>query len=403
MCEYDYFGTGPRMDYLVARALNDSGLLHEMHTDVAVSGKTVARLSHVPGVRGLSGRAARRVVDGVDFEKVRSHPGLVVLSSMRRGRLAQEKATDRIDRLLVRMFRRVADMCLSPNVFGMQSSSLELFQGRATKVLEQFSPPLVSEAALLVEETQSFPGWLRSPRPLVLSSWAERMHHEWAAATVVWAPSQYVVDTCHSQGADPRKFRVLPYPVPQVPQRFRKMGWTARKGPLRVVFAGSLSLFKGVQYIFQALDGWPACRWIDLHFFGAPSLGPEGLRRLEQVGTVHGAVPYDRLLDEFSRADLLLFPSLSEGCALVTLQATATGLPVVATHESGAPSSAMFVQRRDVDGLRQALELVLEDPSILERLAAQSRAMAEKRTEARFRWDIADLARQQLAPAPVTL
>ena len=111
-----------------------------------------------------------------------------------------------------------------------------------------------------------------------------------------------------------------------------------------MVFAGTLMLQKGVQYIYEALHKRPDLP-VQMEFFGPVNLTPLGVRRLAEVGTVHGAVPRSRLLEEFRRADVLLFPSLSEGSALVTLEATALGLPVVATEETGAPASAMVIPR----------------------------------------------------------
>jgi glycosyltransferase involved in cell wall biosynthesis len=127
-----------------------------------------------------------------------------------------------------------------------------------------------------------------------------------------------------------------------------------------------------------------------MEFFGPVNLTPLGVRRLAQVGTIHGAVPRSQLLEEFRRADVLLFPSLSEGSALVTLEAAALGLPVVATEETGAPASAMVIPSRSPEAIIEAIEALADDPARLERLSAAGLAEASERSLAMYANNIAD-------------
>ena len=127
-----------------------------------------------------------------------------------------------------------------------------------------------------------------------------------------------------------------------------------------------------------------------MEFFGPINLAPEGLRRLTEVGTVHGPVPRSELLKEFRNADILLFPSLSEGSALVTLEATALGLPVVATEESGAPMSAMVIPSRSPEAIIAAIENFADEPAQLERLSAAGLDEAAKRTTTMYSNSIVD-------------
>ena len=116
-----------------------------------------------------------------------------------------------------------------------------------------------------------------------------------------------------------------------------------------------------------------------MEFFGPVNLMLLGLQCLSRVGTVHGAVPRSRLFEEFRRADVLLFPSGSEGNALVTLEAAALGLPVIATEESGALASAMTIPARSHGAIVEAIEALVEDPARLERLSAAGLAEAAER------------------------
>jgi glycosyltransferase involved in cell wall biosynthesis len=253
--------------------------------------------------------------------------------------------------------------------------------------MEQVSPPLRYERAVAAEELDRFSGW--APEGVTRSRpWDYRMEEEWRAADIILVPSSHLIDISKAYGADPLKFRVVPYPIagPQSPPAIR----TAERRPvLRVVFAGTLMLEKGVQYIYEALHSRPDLP-VQMEFFGPVNLAPPGSQRLARVGTVHGAVPRSRLFEEFRRADVLLFPSLSEGNALVTLEAAALGLPVVATKESGALASAMTIPARSPAAIIEAIEALVEDPARLERLSAAGLAEAADRNAAMYTANIID-------------
>jgi glycosyltransferase involved in cell wall biosynthesis len=386
---YDYLATGPRMGLQGAVALARADLLSTLHLDAWIPPQwNQAR------VRWLLGpRAHGRVINDVPRERIRAHPQLFVLARARRRRLLKGNDATSIERLLIRTFGRIASRCSSPAVFGMQSSSLELFAGRETRVMEQFSPPLLAERMIAHDELRMFPGWAHEgvTRP---TPWDQRMVQEWEEADIVWVPSPHLVGLCDQAGADASKFRVVRYPVQPPPSGVRWKGISDR--PLRVAFAGTLMLAKGVQYIYEALRGWNEAS-IEMHFFGPIQLTSEGVARLAEVGTVHGPVSRAQLLQELARSDLLLFPSLSEGSALVTAEAASLGLPVVATPESGGPASAVPIAARDPAAIRAALETFLDERVALERASAQCLAEAQRRTLAAFHADLADLAREPLA------
>ena len=207
------------------------------------------------------------------------------------------------------------------------------------------------------------------------------MEAAWERANLIWVPSPHLIDISREFGADPAKFRVIPYPIAGPTPRLAKAAGASPK--LRVIFAGTLMLEKGVQYIYEALRTRPDLP-VEMHFFGPANLTSLGLRCLAEVGTVHGAIPRSFLLEEFRRADVLLFPSLSEGSALVTLEATSLGLPVVATREAGAPASAMLIPTRSPEAIIAAIESLADDPGRLERLTAAALAESAQRDFASY-------------------
>jgi len=91
-----------------------------------------------------------------------------------------------------------------------------------------------------------------------------------------------------------------------------------------------------------------------------------------------------------NRAWLLCAPSLTaasgdaEGLGMVTLEAQAMGLPVVATRSGGIPEAVrdgqtgLLVPEQDVPALAQSMWRLLEDAALRDRLAASGRSHVEK-------------------------
>jgi alpha-1,3-rhamnosyl/mannosyltransferase len=105
-------------------------------------------------------------------------------------------------------------------------------------------------------------------------------------------------------------------------------------------------------------------------------------------------VPIADLPALYAGATCFVFPSLYEGFGLPILEAMAAGTPVVAARAGSIPEvagdAALLVDARIPEELATAMEALLTDPSLRERLIAQGRARA-----ATFGWN--SVASQTLA------
>jgi glycosyltransferase involved in cell wall biosynthesis len=110
----------------------------------------------------------------------------------------------------------------------------------------------------------------------------------------------------------------------------------------------------------------------------------------------------------YERADVFVHATRYEGSSLVTLEAMAHGLAVVATRAGGIPDkvtngeTGRLVEPRDVDGLASALADLTEDAALRAGMGERGRARACER----FAWPaIAErtvaLYRELLERAPV--
>ena len=166
----------------------------------------------------------------------------------------------------------------------------------------------------------------------------------------------------------------------------------AAASPL-VLSVGRLEAYKGFDEVLAALAvlherralpaGW---MWVVVGGGGAE----EALRKripghLESRVRLAGRVTDNVLHALYARADVFVHATRYEGSSLVTLEAMAHRLPVVATRAGGIPDkvsdgeSGHLVAPGDVAALARALQAVLEDPARGRAMGARGRAILEER------------------------
>lgn len=111
---------------------------------------------------------------------------------------------------------------------------------------------------------------------------------------------------------------------------------------------------------------------------------------------ITGSVPWSELPAHYNAGDVFAMPARTrgkgldvEGLGIVYLEASATGLPVVAGTSGGAPEAVLdevtghVVDGRDVGQLRETLTALLSDPVRARRMGEAGRAWVKEN----WRWD----------------
>ena len=223
---------------------------------------------------------------------------------------------------------------------------------------------------------EEFARW-RLPLPVQAPHVTEREEACYAAADVITVPSSVARRSFLELGVAPEKMVVIPYGVRL--DRFQKTAEPAQN-VFEVLFAGQVSLRKGVPYLLEAFARvrHPHKHLTLVGFVQAHM--KELLARLptDQV-TFAGAISQAELVERMSRSHCLVLPSVEEGLALVQAQAMACECPVIATVATGAEDlftdevEGFIVGDRDVEALASRLQQLAEDGELRARMAAAAR------------------------------
>ena len=206
-------------------------------------------------------------------------------------------------------------------------------------------------------------------------------------AAVVVCPSEATRTDCEAAGIDRSRLRVTPWATHAVPVSAAEPERVREAYGLRrpfVLFAGTVEPRKNVG---RLLEAFASLGEIDAELV---LLGPEGWStdlasvagpRVRRLGFVP-IVDRDAL---YAAASVVAYPSLREGFGLPVLEAMVQGAAVVTSATTStaevAGDAAMLVDPLDVDAIAAALQRLLEDPELAERVG-----MAARERAATFTW-----------------
>jgi starch synthase len=254
----------------------------------------------------------------------------------------------------------------------------------ARTIIERGSTHILTQYELVAEEYRRW----RCPVPPMDRRLIERQLQEYDEADYIAVPSRFAVQSFVDRGIPAGRVLRIPYGADC---RLFSPGQPP-DGAFRIVTVG-LSLRKGTPYLLEAVERLRgACRpgrEVELWLAGAvsPELGP--VLRASRAPVRHlGALSHADLASVYRRASVFVLPSIEEGMSLSVLEALASGLPVVATPNTGAAdiiedgSEGRIVSAGDAAALAEALRELYEDEP-------KRRGMAEAavRTARKWTWD----------------
>lgn len=178
-----------------------------------------------------------------------------------------------------------------------------------------------------------------------------------------------------------QRVRVVPNYVDVI--FFRPCHETERPSSTDLIFIGRFDREKNLPALLEAVRDLP----IRLVMIGGGGAGRAGLEPVVEGGCVQvewwGQVPHDRLPGALCGAKIFVLPSHYEGHPKALIEAMACGLPVIVSDRPGLRELVRHGQTGYVCGveaiqIRAAVEAVLGDRRLRERLGTAARVFAEK-------------------------
>lgn len=220
--------------------------------------------------------------------------------------------------------------------------------------------------------TNSFSEIMKEQKHLLNKSEMNRYRLEFEEADIILAPSNFVVESIKYTIGNDKKIKLLPYGVDK--KIFNLV--TSKevvKEKLVLIYVGSVSWRKGLHILFEALKKF------------------EGIIELKVVGTFNkrdnlykvyknqknitflGYKTQNEVAMLLASSDLFILPSLSEGMALVGIEALSSGVPLICTKNSGVNDliidwvNGICIEAGSVRDLSDILDLVVKNPdSVIE-------------------------------------
>jgi glycosyltransferase involved in cell wall biosynthesis len=268
--------------------------------------------------------------------------------------------------------------------FGYDTGSLEVLEHladtKAVTLVDQIDPGPVHKE-IVQEEMERWPGW--AAEDIVrYAPYEDRRRAEWELASTVVVNSEWSKEALIDEDVSPEKIHVVPLayepstkPVAPDP--------VPSDRPLRVLWLGTVSVSKGIQYLVEA------ARLLSAHPVTVTVVGPlriqdEAIRSVPSAVEFRGRVPRDKTSKYYRWADVFVLPTVSDGFALTQLEAMAHGLPVIATPNCGRivqdGEDGFLVPARDAEALANAIVTLSDDRGRIQNMARRALSTAQEYT-----------------------
>ena len=239
-------------------------------------------------------------------------------------------------------------------------------------VLNHASGP-IEQQLRLVEPEYARAGVPFRPAEIYPRWWIERQAAERDLAQFHCVASTVVRAQLVADGVPGERIMIVPYGAE--PSVFKKRSETPQ-GKFRILFAGQLSLRKGVHYLLEAVRAAGRADW-EVHTYGPINAETradfEGWQEPTRVCR-HSPVSQPELAKRMREASVLVLPSAEEAFGLVVVQALQVGVPCIVSDRVGAKDlieegvNGSIVPFGDSAALGQALQYWENHPTTVERI-----------------------------------
>ncbi|HQQ96797.1 MAG TPA: glycosyltransferase [Cyclobacteriaceae bacterium] len=212
----------------------------------------------------------------------------------------------------------------------------------------------------------------------------EKELQEYEETDFISIPSQFVMKTFLDKGVSATKLILNNYGSSQA---FKPSGASTTNRPFRVLYMGTMSVRKGLVYLFEALVNLEAEH--EAWFIGPmdPVVKDQFDRYKKSNWKYFGAVSHYELSNYINQCDVGVQPSVEEGLSMVIPQMISCGIPVIASANSGGVDvidegkSGFVVPIRSSHAILEKLTQLSTCPEYLARMKSYCRNSDDKRCQ----------------------
>ena len=235
-----------------------------------------------------------------------------------------------------------------------------------------------------------------------MDTWTARKRRleldDYQLADAIDVPSLFVKRSFVERGFSEDRLVYAPYGVDL--GTFQPMD-LPRDNRFRVIFAGSLTLRKGIGYLKQGFLSADIPN-AELWFVGGET--DESDRLLKDTNDhicMLGHVPQSQLSQIYAQADVFLLPSIEEGLAMVQTQALACRFPLISTTNTGGEDllrrsgeepiqvdedilqypAGFVIPIRRPDCIARCLQLLYRDDNLRDKMRLQALTISQRKMD----------------------
>ncbi len=143
---------------------------------------------------------------------------------------------------------------------------------------------------------------------------------------------------------------------------------------------------KGIGYIIKAMQGLEGC---NLYIFGDGPLTNEYKELIKELNLEDNVIlcgyqTRETMLSYFKSANVLVFPSLTEGLSMTVIEAMYLGLPVISTKVGGQADhikdgvNGFFVEKASSQSIKEKIEYLMANPDVLKTVSRNAKSYYKK-------------------------
>ncbi len=405
MNSVNVFHPSTQHSYQLALAIQKTGLLNHFITSIYYKPDTLpySAIRFLPDSArsSIEKQLKRRFLTELNADLIHQYPffELIRLAACRL------KAPRTICDSLIRVCNSTIDHHVSrfhldriSTVVGFSDSCLKTFeQAKSQKVRCVMDQPLAhidTVTSLLKEEAGLHPKFANTIDYQFLGNeWKVARHRETELADVILCGSSFAKRSYTSAKIPEAKVFTIPYGVDLKKFTCPTENNLRIDNRFRILFCGSIGQRKGVSYLLEAAKQLNNKK-IEVVLVGS-FVGSKApfIHYQEWFTHIPRLLPED-LLKVFQSADVLVLPSIVEGFGLVVLQAMACGLPAIVSENTCARDivedgkEGFVVPVRNVESLKEKIELLYRNPDLRREMGRAARRKAEQYTWERYQEQI---------------